>query len=107
MSQVAVIGLTIVFVSISLFLVTRSFIETFSDSRIQDIVSIQNIESMQYMQDVKYLQNVTSYKCGASCCAQGVVTGGLSCSKGCVCLSEEQQDLMGTRGGNRSRGGLY
>lgn len=37
-------------------------------------------------------------KCGPECCPSTY-----SCDRGCVCLTEEQKAMMGSRGGNKSK----
>lgn len=46
-------------------------------------------------------------KCDPSCCNAPNVSAGMSCDRGCVCLSQQEQQLLLTRGGNRTQTELF
>lgn len=89
--------LTLIVISV-IFEITRQFKERFVDGPEFTMQTVRS-SSAPYNANDPQLFTFANNKCSPHCCGTGTE---LSCSGGCVCKTKEQNEMMMTRGYNRS-----
>jgi len=111
-NQLFVISASVLLLSFALMYVMR----TFTRERYEDLPTYRNVEN-DY-NTVKRITNLPFYstedgtplhtfaqnKCSPECCI-GELNSGLSCDRGCVCLTEAQKQMLASHGYNQTSTG--
>ena len=98
-SIIAGIFIVAIIIGLTLLIVSLSSKEHFTTDVPDNIINTNNDENGGYYGNK--IQNMTDNVCNPRCCYNDNKSS-LSCSSGCVCLPKAQQDILITRGGNRS-----
>lgn len=103
MQAVAIIGIVTVLLTALAVIIMRRFREHFYDA---DIPMTPQPPAKPALADQNSMQPDDIYtfsdtKCNTACCLTGN-SSGMSCDRGCLCLSPEQLKLLQTRGYNNT-----
>jgi hypothetical protein len=106
MNQVLLVGLGILVMSVIVYMLFETISEGFQDysasnaSNASNYIEYNSNKPVCLTNNVRKSATLEGSVCSPMCCLPEH-NSGLSCDRGCVCMSDEQKHALLTRGGNR------